>query len=162
VPLLNPISHKYTRAIAKKCGEILNINVPTRDDAPVGVDPEIITLEIDYDVKKRVENLVDKWVKKGMLKASQVAILSPVRRARSSIANTNSINGVKLTENLDQWRDNSAILFSTVKGFKGLEADAIILIDVPTRDDAPHFHPADYYVACSRAKHILVVIRIED
>mgnify|MGYP000589643930 CR=1 FL=1 len=41
------------------------------------------------------------------------------------------------------------------------EADAIILIDIPPANEVSLFKQADYYVACSRAKHILVVMTID-
>ena len=65
---------------------------------------------------------------------------------------------MELTDDISRWKSGKGILFSTVKGFKGLEADAILLIDIPPTDEASLFKKADYYVACSRAKHLLVVL----
>jgi len=54
------------------------------------------------------------------------------------------------------------VLFSIVKSFKGLETDAVILIDVPEEIDSILSKQSEYYVACSRAKHLLVVLKKEE
>ena len=161
-PFKLPTNCRNTRSIADKCSEILSIDIPTREEAPRGEAPTMLTLELDYDIKKRVERFVGDWVKDGKLKPSQVAILSPHTKQKSSLKGTSSARGVLITDDADQWRDNKGILFSTIKSFKGLEADAIIIIDVPEKTDARFFTDSDYYVACSRAKHLLVVIHKED
>lgn len=52
------------------------------------------------------------------------------------------------------------ILSETVKGFKGLEADFVILTDMPSPSEELQtgFSFADFYVACSRAKYGLYII----
>jgi hypothetical protein len=157
-PFNLPTNCRNTRSIADKCSEILEVEIPTRDEAPLGEKPTVLTLELDFDIKKRVERYVTDWVKNGKLKPSQVAILSPNVKQRSSLKGVGSARGILITDDIDQWRENKGVLFSTVKSFKGLEADAVILIDVPEELDSSFFKPSDYYVACSRAKHILVVI----
>ncbi|MFC1765867.1 ATP-binding domain-containing protein, partial [Planctomycetota bacterium] len=66
------------------------------------------------------------------------------------------VDGVKFTRNLDIWREGKACFFDTIKGFKGLEADAIILVDASMPN--PGFTLQDAYVACSRAKHELFIV----
>lgn len=153
-----PTNCRNTRSIAGKCSEILNVEIPTREEAPQGEKPTVIKLELDYDIKKRVERYISEWIKEGKLKPSQVAILSPVKKERSAIRDLSSVQKIRMTTDVDVWREGDAVLYSTVKGFKGLEADAVILIDVPVVADSTFFKQSDYYVACSRAKHILVVI----
>ncbi len=53
------------------------------------------------------------------------------------------------------------MLYSTTKAFKGLEAEAVILVDIGTPDKG-FFTMADLYVACSRGKHELVVCTHSD
>ena len=72
-----PTNCRNTRSIAGKCSEILNVDIPTREEAPLGEKPTVLTLGLNYDVKKRVERYINEWVKDGNLKPSQVAILSP-------------------------------------------------------------------------------------
>ena len=157
-----PTNCRNTRAIAGKCSEILNVDIPTREEAPLGEKPTVLTLGLNYDVKKRVERYINEWVKDGNLKPSQIAILSPNKKERSSISDLNAAQGIKITEDIDAWREDKGVLFSTVKSFKGLEADAVLLIDIPEEEDTSFFKQSDYYVACSRAKHLLVVIHKEN
>jgi DNA helicase IV len=161
-PFTLPVNCRNTRSIAYLCSEILDVQIPTKDDAPIGDKPEIVTLDLDYDIKKRVERYVHDWINKGKLKPKQVAILSPNKLNNTSLKGMTKVKGVSLTDDIQVWKDNQAILFSTVRGFKGLEADAIILVDVPSDGESFNFKQSDYYVACSRAKHLLVVIRKED
>ncbi len=153
-----PTNCRNTRSIANKCSQILNIEIPTRDDAPQGAEPTMHTMELDYDIKKLVERYINEWVKQGKLKPSQAAVLSPNKKERSSINDLHAVRGIKITEDIDAWRANKGVLFSTVKSFKGLEADAVIVIDVPIAEDRNYFKQSDYYVACSRAKHLLVIV----
>ena len=157
-PFSLPTNCRNTRLIAAKCSEILDVNILTRDDAPLGVKPVLLRLESESDVRRSIERYVTDWIKQGKLKTSQVAILSPNRKDRSSIKGLAAVKGIKITENIDEWRGGKEILFSTVKNFKGLESDAVIIIDVPSEEDSTFFKQSDYYVACSRAKHLLVVM----
>ena len=157
-----PTNCRNTRSIAGKCSEILNIDIPTREEAPLGEKPTVLTLGLNYDVKKRVERYINEWVKDGNLKPSQIAILSPNKKERSAISDLNAAQGIKINEDIDAWREDKGVLFSTVKSFKGLEADAVLLIDIPEEEDTGFFKQSDYYVACSRAKHLLVVIHKEN
>jgi hypothetical protein len=152
---------RNTRLIAAKCSEILNVEIATREEAPQGEKPMVVSLGLAHDIKKRVERYIYEWIKDGKLKPSQVAILSPNKKERSSLSDLNETRGIKITEDINSWRDGNGVLFSTVKSFKGLEADAVILIDIP-EGDSTFFKQSDHYVACSRAKHLLVVIHKED
>ena len=95
---------------------------------------------------------------KGKLKPSQIAILGPHAKSHSSLAEVGSIHKLKLTQKLENWEKGQGILYSSIRSFKGLEADAVILIDVPEPDSIPHFTRSDFYVGCSRAKHVLVIL----
>ncbi|TOB72078.1 hypothetical protein CGK00_22545 [Vibrio parahaemolyticus] len=157
-PFNLPVNCRNTKSIASLCSDILNQKIPTKGDAPVGDEPVIIRLDNRFEIKKRVERYVHEWVNQGKLKPNQVAILSPFKQNSSSLASLSKARGVEITSDIERWKEGKGILFSTVKGFKGLEADAILLIDIPHKRELPSFKRADYYVACSRAKHLLVVI----
>lgn len=160
-PFNLPVNCRNTRSIAGLCSNILNFDIPTKEDAPLGDEPILLRLDSKFEIRKRVERFVHEWVNQGKLKPNQVAVLSPYKINNSSLADRNKLRGVELTEDLSLWKSGSGILFSTVKGFKGLEADAVLLIDVPPIDDESLFKKSDYYVACSRAKHLLVVMSEE-
>jgi hypothetical protein len=60
---------------------------------------------------------------------------------------------------LAAWRGGRGILFATVRGFKGLEADTLVIVDVQA--PGTKFTASDSYVACSRAKHLLCLVASE-
>ena len=64
-----------------------------------------------------------------------------------------------LTRNFDQWRKNKGVLLASWSRFNGLEADAIVTIEIPGIDDGRE--NANRYVAHSRAKHLRTVIQVE-
>ena len=74
------------------------------------------------------------------------------------MADITQIGTIPIIEDLSDWQSDKGILFSTIRSFKGLEADAIVIVDVPQPDSVPHFSVADFYVATSRAKHLLVIL----
>jgi superfamily I DNA/RNA helicase len=97
----------------------------------------------------------------GGITKRQVAILCPASIAQSSLRQLAALGGVDFTDNLDDWRADKAVLLTTLRKFKGLEADAVILFDVPEFGEAMQesdFNHRHFYVACSRAKHLLCVI----
>ncbi len=156
-PFVLPTNCRNTRRIAATCSQVLGQEVRTRSDAPEGAETRFIEAASDADQQRAIKATLDEWIRKGSLKLSQVAILCPTRYQHSSVAGLSDAK-FSITENLGEWREGEGILFSTIRAFKGLEADAILMIDVPKPDSSPVFTQADFYVACSRAKHLLVIL----
>jgi Nuclease-related domain len=152
-----PTNCRNTRRIAATCGQILGQEVRTRATAPEGVDTRFVHAPSDGAQAREIKATLDEWIRKGNLKLSQVAILCPTRYQNSSVAGLSDAK-FSITENLGEWREGEGILFSTIRAFKGLEADAILMVDIPQPDSVPYFTRADFYVGCSRAKHLLVLL----
>jgi superfamily I DNA/RNA helicase len=161
-PYQLPTNCRNTKEIAGKCSEILDVEILTRTEAPHGIKPEEMVVESRYEVRQRTERFLIEWIKEGKLQSKQVAILSPKAKKNSSLSDLDTLAGISITNDLETWKANEGVLHSTVRGFKGLEADAIILIDVPQQDERAYFSTSDRYVACSRAKHLLVIIQLEE
>jgi hypothetical protein len=62
------------------------------------------------------------------------------------------------TDPLLKWQQGEGMLFATIRSFKGLEADAVLMVDVVAPGSLPHFSQADFYVGCSRVKHMLAIL----
>ena len=92
------------------------------------------------------------------LEASQIAILSPQRQANTCISKLSAINKLNLSDDMDSWRAGQSILATTVRGFKGLEADAVLLLLEKPPVPGSLFAQSDHYVACSRAKNLLIIL----
>ena len=66
---------------------------------------------------------------------------------------------VVTTRDFDQWRNNKGVLISSWRRFKGLEADAVVILETPMTNDG--HDKVNRYVAHSRAKHLLAMIEVE-
>lgn len=117
--------------------------------APAGSPIELLLAENDSQALEQLRATLAQWKQ---LERSQIAVLSPYSWDRSIAKQLSS----SFTTDLQEWRQNKAPLFSTVKGFKGLEADAVMLIDLPGRDSKALSTP-EVYVALSRPRHLLTV-----
>jgi hypothetical protein len=101
---------------------------------------------------------VSKWVAPagGNLRPDQNAILTgPGTKSENW---PDKAGNVAITEDFEEWRAGDAILRSTWARFKGLEADAVVMVEDPSK----YSTKANRYVATSRAKHLLTVVRIEN
>lgn len=153
-----PTNCRNTRAVASTCGEIISTEIKTHPESPPGTPTQF---HVDADDKKRTriiaEQLKDLLYNEG-LDPSQIAILSPKRQQNTCLAGFNKIGQLAIDDDPKRWRDNKSVLMTTIRAFKGLEADVVILLlDGPPKPSGV-FTTADYYVAASRAKHVLHVV----
>ena len=65
---------------------------------------------------------------------------------------------IPATRSFEEWGGDKGVLIASWHRFKGLEANAIVTIETPVRDDARE--RVNRYVARSRAKHLLAVIGV--
>jgi len=151
-----PTNCRNTRRIAAACGRIQGIEIAVRSESPEGVDPRVEVVPTGERQRSACDNQIRQWLNTGKLNPNQVAVLSPRRQANSSLARVKSLGGCPIIDTLSDWKEGKGILFSTVRAFKGLEADALVVIDVD--GFSPLLTKADFYVACSRAKHLLTVL----
>ena len=108
-----------------------------------GVPARFYFCETDEDISSRVDQIIDGLTADGI---SSIVILT-CKTEESSLLSTKVSSG----------KYRNKYLFTTCRKFKGLEADAVILIDV----DGSTFNPENvqlYYVGTSRAKIRLDVI----
>ncbi len=88
------------------------------------------------------------------LRPSDIIILSPKKKCNSDISFITSLNGYKISEceNI-QFFDKNCINYFTVQSFKGLEAKAVLMIDIDGFSDEESRKLN--YVGLSRAKMLL-------
>ena len=67
-----------------------------------------------------------------------------------------------LTKELREWTEGNGVLITSWKRFKGLEADAVVIIEKPARNGDSARANANRHVARSRAKHLLTVIEAQE
>lgn len=111
----------------------------------------------DSQQLRLLEREVTRLLERG-IQARRITILSPNRREKSCLAGLETLAGCPLAEVGDP-RPN-ALRFSTIRAFKGLEADIVLLIGV--RPDSPVCTRPDLYVGGSRARYILHIFHRDD
>ncbi len=150
---------RNTRNIAGHCGKIINTEIALPPGAPDGTPCAISTVTTQEEAVLLLQKTLDTWLREGLL-PSQIAVLGIHSRSETLLKGKQKVGNCKISDDLDRWHADETVLFDTVRSFKGLEADAIVLFAIPEPDSDPHFSRADYYVAASRAKHILQVIEL--
>jgi len=157
-PFVLPTNCRNTQSIANTASDILQQPIPTHPSAPVGTDTEVVVQDDPDKINKILTKWVKTWLGKEGVKTSQIAILSPYTKKRSCMKTRDQFSNTTLTEDLNDWKRNKGILYSTIRSFKGLEADIVVMVDVTTPGTKDAFSNTDFYVGCSRAKHVLKII----
>jgi superfamily I DNA/RNA helicase len=149
-------NYRNTRSITAGCSHAIGEAIRSSSFAPQGEEPRVVLTETPEQTRALCEETLRQYLGREGMSASRVAILSTKSRKKSCLGE-GPVGGYALTDDLLEWQSGRAVWFSTVKAFKGLEADVLILIE------AGDFHPTffsrqDLYVAASRAKHRLMVV----
>ena len=153
---------RNTKCITSFCGNIISQDIAAFSLSPEGSLPEVAQPIADPEERAQaVQGLVKRLLDEGFT-PSRIAILSPWRssNSQSALSKLSKIHGYALRGDEDSLERSVAgkiIWVSTVKSFKGMEADCVILADAPSPATTPHFTTSDFYVASSRAKHRLFI-----
>ena len=107
------------------------------------------------DAFRQAGKQVREWCmpNEGGLKPCQVAVLAPGNTERDW---PTDFQTVRLTKDFDAWRNGKGVLTASWARFKGLEADAIVIVELEAPDNQGRINQ---YVARSRAKHLLTIIQ---
>lgn len=161
-PFKLPQNCRNTKMITDQCGDIIDKVITVNDGMPIGKKPTFVFApDGESQVAGAVKQL-ESWIQKsGGLKYSQVAVVTRGNVNNSSLRGIQKLGRVPTTSSLVKWERGEAVLVTSLYKFKGLETDALILVDVkkPNPMDPPSgFRPSHFYVGCSRAKHLLTII----
>lgn len=157
-PFELPMNCRNTVRIAEHCAALVNQPPKVRDGLPLGDEPEIISVRTLRDGFMEAGKRVRAWCMPGAggLMNSQVAVLAPGSLEREW---PDDFGTVKATRDFNQWRKNKGVMLSSWSRFKGLEADAIVIIETSIANGGRE--NANRYVARSRAKHLLTIIGVK-
>ena len=153
-----PVNCRNTQSIASHCEGIISANASSHVKAPKGSPVEVKVLPDDGKRLDYVKELVTNLIKEEGLSSSQIAILSPWRKENTCLSDIENIARIPLTNSIEEWDSGNGVLCTTIRAFKGLEADVLLLIDIPSPGEHRVFSVSDYYVGCSRAKSVLYVV----
>jgi len=135
---------------------VRGVDVASMPGMPEGLPVLLESIRRDQ-MANRAMQIAAGWKAQG---AASIAILSPYQRRNSAMSTLDRGHGLDLVESLQGLQSPGQVFFSTVKSFKGIEADCIILVDATTPDDrdGSAFRSQDFYVACTRAKTRLAIL----
>jgi DNA helicase IV len=157
-PLRLNFNCRNTKKITAHCGEIIETEIASHEHALPGEAPEVIYCRNFSDLIDKAKNLVNIWCGKEQVDYGEIAILAGTNEKLNDWPDT--LRGIPLTDDYQLWRRGGGVLKQTHRRFKGLEASIVILADYPAIGTQQWWTKNDAYVACSRAKHKLVLLEI--
>lgn len=153
---------RNTRQIMEQIQSRLGLDMGARGtgDGPAVVLHQVKSSE---EAVRLLASELDRLSGPGGLSPSEITILSPKPFADSTAACLSGQHATALIE-LDEFalRDfpPAKVSFAEIASFKGLENEAVILIDLCRTSSAPR-SIADQYVGMSRARSLLIIIASE-
>ena len=157
-----PVNCRNTVRIAAHCAALAGYENRVLDDgAPLGDEPSVVRVRTIEDAFRSAGRRVRELCQPGQggLANSQVAVLVP---AVKGVTLPVRFGTVPLTQELGEWSEGKGVLITSWKRFKGLEADAVVIVEKPARNGSGSRTTVNRYVARSRAKHLLTVIEAQE
>ena len=150
------INCRNTKRIARMSANLVPLEALSPAGAPLGVDVRMHRATAQTQQAGIVASELRRLLDVEKLDPQQIVLIGPAAKDRSSLKGLDEVNGTRVVTSAADWRAGKGILCSTARAFKGLEADVVIVYDLAAI--SPGFTPADLYVACSRARHVLVLV----
>lgn len=126
------------------------------NDIP-GLPPKAATYRTDKELQAIAANFVKEMRDNG-LRTEDIVILSLHSTERNPLHRIDKINGIPLSER----REPGKIWFTSVLKFKGLEAQAVLIVDLRFSELGNERQKRIFYVGCSRANAYLRVALFRD
>jgi Nuclease-related domain/UvrD-like helicase C-terminal domain/AAA domain len=152
------INCRNTRRIAKHTDLICGFTGTKISDKQAEGDPVEIFYAADHAEGLAKLSQIVTALRAAGVRASDVALLGPRRRERSTVAGINTVAGWKIRDISSA--DPEAVSYSTIHAFKGLESPVVIVVDAGTGNTDET--DALLYVAMSRARIRLFLICPEE
>ncbi len=142
---------RNTREVAVQCSIISGVDMAL-EGAATGPACDCIYYRDQADCLKRLEAELTRLLRSGV-PVHDIVILSPRRKAGSSVAELEALGSVPLHDLSEGDGPARALHFSTMHGFKGLERRVVLAIDLEDlgAEDAALLH----YAGLSRATTLL-------
>ena len=142
---------RNTEKIAKTAYEYVGETPNMFIHSPEGEDVKIKIIKNEIDLIPKINNLVSKLVEKEKIELSSITILTTKSTTKSILWTQR----YKLDFDISTKRGKEhKVFFSSIKRFKGLDSDIIILVDVNN-----YVSELELYTGTSRAKHKLFILK---
>ena len=150
------INCRNTQRIAAASASVLSLTPHLFKRAPVGSTLRVVRAASDRQQKGLVLQELRSLLQREGVSPEQIAVIGPAAKDKSSLADVGDVDGVPLVTAALAWRAGDGVLVTTARSFKGLEAEVVVLYGLG--GFGPLFKREDLYVACTRAKALLVAI----
>ncbi len=104
-----------------------------------------------------LSGLMSDLLRKESMRPEQIVVLAPYRHTNEKSGWSAGLGNVQITTDMSAL-ETGKVRVGTIQGFKGLEADVVILVGI---DKQAVSHPDWLYVGASRAKAALYVLALE-
>jgi hypothetical protein len=129
------------------------------DHLPEGPEPEIHPCDDPALVPELVEEIINRWKRKGLCTPEEVLILHRQSEvARSPLGDKRVLCGKNLREVADPEAPPDSIRHTSINKAKGLDARAVILIGLPPFAKASKDVAYNWFMGASRARQLLAVV----
>ncbi len=154
-PAIYSLSQNFrnTKAIARVVRKLGQVEMESHPDCSEGTDPIIYQQATPSKTRKQLGDLLNELIVREKLRYEQIAILSPRSPKNSLLEEATELGEQPIVHRTADW--SQGVLHTTISGFKGLEADVVIMIDIAPGDERCSRNAR--YVAASRACHRLYV-----
>ena len=151
------INCRNTYQIADTSGKPVDIHPKVKSRSVTGDMPVLILCQNTKEALKALSKRIDNY-RAANYPYEQICVLSLKTENNSILTDVEKVGNHQIRSE----RDGKGVLFTTARKFKGLESDAVIIIDV----DGDSFNCDDnkrlFYVGSSRAKHQLDIVFVGD
>lgn len=156
-PAVLKFNCRNTKRIAEFSFAMIEAELKLHIDAPEGSPVTTIVCADEKEMVRAVRSQIHELINVQKLRTDQVIVLSPFGTRTSSLWKEGRLGNFELV-NYPSHPGPGQIQFATLHGFKGLEADAVIVCEISASDVNYKKGARTLYVATSRAKHHLVFI----
>ena len=150
------INCRNTRRIALASASVLDLEPHVFPRAPAGSALRVLRANSSAQQKGLVMQQLRSLLQREDVTPRQIAVIGPRAKESGSLSDLADIDGVPIVTSAEQWRDGGGVLVTTARSFKGLEADVVLLYDLGGFGRL--FRREDLYVACTRAKVLLIAV----
>ncbi len=147
---------RNTKHIAHTSAAFIELESHVLDKLPLGEKPILLRAGNRQEQRKSVMAQLTRLISRERLKPEQIVVIGPTIKNKGSLSSVYNVAGIPLVTSAEAWRRNEGILVTTTRSFKGLEADVVIVYDLWGIGE--RFTKMDLYVACTRARVLLVMI----
>lgn len=156
-PLVLEANLRNTQPIGLLAAQLGHCPAPSEFRVHTGPEPVIQVSQNFEGMAVQLRQLLKTLLHREDLKPEQIVVLAPYRHTNPQSTWATGLEGIPATQDLASALPGK-IRVGTIQGFKGLEADVVILAGI---NQAASQHPEWLYVGASRARAALYLLVLE-